>query len=263
MTGPHMLAKVAYDEHYGDIAKMMSDFGKLLRLQFRRCWPTPAASTSSSTSRFSRCPSTPRSIAAVDAINHGDRGFARRHPCTSTHICQGNYAVGKEYDAQIGHRYFDIGRYKADSCLQDRMLPLISIEHDMTHHYERPAAQPAARRRRGGCAGSQSRNRRDRRGTDRKIRMACAGTDHHHKLLRLQPPAAQYRRRQAASDDRSQAHSRRLDRERHTGPHSVRQRKRRASGSGRADRPHRRDRLGRASRHRPIVAICPGNVRHR
>ena len=30
------------------------------------------------------------------------------------HICQGNYAVGPDYDGQIGHRYFDIGRYKAD-----------------------------------------------------------------------------------------------------------------------------------------------------
>lgn len=30
------------------------------------------------------------------------------------HICQGNYAAGKEYDAQTGHRYFDSGRYKAD-----------------------------------------------------------------------------------------------------------------------------------------------------
>jgi hypothetical protein len=31
MTGPHMLAKVAYDEHYNDIAAMMADLGKLLR----------------------------------------------------------------------------------------------------------------------------------------------------------------------------------------------------------------------------------------
>src|SRR3954453_7745507 len=30
------------------------------------------------------------------------------------HICQGNYAVGADYDGQIGHRYFDTGRYKAD-----------------------------------------------------------------------------------------------------------------------------------------------------
>src|ERR1700688_4176645 len=35
MTGPHMLAKVAYDEHYDDLAKMMSDLGKLLRYNFK------------------------------------------------------------------------------------------------------------------------------------------------------------------------------------------------------------------------------------
>jgi 5-methyltetrahydropteroyltriglutamate--homocysteine methyltransferase len=40
-----------------------------------------------------------------------------------------------EYDAQIGHRYFDSGRYKADLVCKigtDSYL----IEHDMTHHYE-------------------------------------------------------------------------------------------------------------------------------
>ena len=35
MTGPHMLAAVAYDEYYGDIGKMMLDLAKLLRRNFR------------------------------------------------------------------------------------------------------------------------------------------------------------------------------------------------------------------------------------
>src|ERR1700686_512350 len=35
MTGPHMLAKVAYDEHYNDLPKMMGDLAKLLRHNFR------------------------------------------------------------------------------------------------------------------------------------------------------------------------------------------------------------------------------------
>src|SRR6202163_358467 len=30
MTGPHLLAAVAYDEYYNDTPKMMADFGKLL-----------------------------------------------------------------------------------------------------------------------------------------------------------------------------------------------------------------------------------------
>src|SRR3981081_4580 len=35
MTGPHMLAKVAYDEHYNDSGRMMADLGKLLRHNFK------------------------------------------------------------------------------------------------------------------------------------------------------------------------------------------------------------------------------------
>jgi 5-methyltetrahydropteroyltriglutamate--homocysteine methyltransferase len=53
----------------------------------------------------------------------------------SVHVCQGNYAVGKEYDGQIGHRYFDHGRYKADKICGIECSSLL-IEHDMTHHYE-------------------------------------------------------------------------------------------------------------------------------
>ena len=51
------------------------------------------------------------------------------------HICQGNYAVGPDYDGQIGHRYFDTGRYKAD-IVADIECDGFLIEHDMTPHYE-------------------------------------------------------------------------------------------------------------------------------
>jgi 5-methyltetrahydropteroyltriglutamate--homocysteine methyltransferase len=51
------------------------------------------------------------------------------------HICQGNYAVGKEYDGQIGHRYFDTGRYKADHICKIDCSSLL-VEYDMAHHYE-------------------------------------------------------------------------------------------------------------------------------
>src|ERR1044072_7989952 len=34
MTGPHMLSKVAYDEHYNDIGAMMADLATLLRHNF-------------------------------------------------------------------------------------------------------------------------------------------------------------------------------------------------------------------------------------
>jgi 5-methyltetrahydropteroyltriglutamate--homocysteine methyltransferase len=36
MTGPHLLAAVAYDEYYNDLPRMMLDFGKLLRWNFTK-----------------------------------------------------------------------------------------------------------------------------------------------------------------------------------------------------------------------------------
>jgi 5-methyltetrahydropteroyltriglutamate--homocysteine methyltransferase len=72
--------------------------------------------------------------AAVEAINMAIEDLpADVH--VSVHICQGNYAVGADYDGQIGHRYFDVGRYKADLiCRIDCDSYL--IEHDMTPHFE-------------------------------------------------------------------------------------------------------------------------------
>ena len=72
--------------------------------------------------------------AAVEAINSAIEGFPE-DVHFSMHICQGNYAVGKEYDAQIGHRYFDVGRYKADLICKANCHSLM-VEYDMAHHYE-------------------------------------------------------------------------------------------------------------------------------
>jgi 5-methyltetrahydropteroyltriglutamate--homocysteine methyltransferase len=72
--------------------------------------------------------------AAVDAINLAIQDLPE-DVHVSVHVCQGNYAVGKEYDAQIGHRYFDVGRYKADIICKIECSSYL-IEYDMTHHYE-------------------------------------------------------------------------------------------------------------------------------
>jgi 5-methyltetrahydropteroyltriglutamate--homocysteine methyltransferase len=42
----------------------------------------------------------------VDAINQAIEGLPKDMH-VMVHICQGNYAVGADYDGQIGHRYFD------------------------------------------------------------------------------------------------------------------------------------------------------------
>ena len=112
MTGPHMLAKVAYDEHYNDIGRMMADLGKLLRHNFKMLADAGCKNIQIDEPLFTMSDDD-EVKAAVDAINTAIEGLpADVH--VSIHICQGNYAVGKEYDAQIGHRYFDSGRYKAD-----------------------------------------------------------------------------------------------------------------------------------------------------
>jgi 5-methyltetrahydropteroyltriglutamate--homocysteine methyltransferase len=133
MTGPHMLAKVAYDEHYGDIGKMMRDLGKLLRHNFTML--VEAGCQHIQIDEPLLTPSSDEEVrAAVDAINLAIEGLADKIH-VSMHICQGNYAVGKEYDGQIGHRYFDIGRYKAD-IVCDIACSSYLIEHDMSSHYQ-------------------------------------------------------------------------------------------------------------------------------
>jgi 5-methyltetrahydropteroyltriglutamate--homocysteine methyltransferase len=133
MTGPHMLAKVAYDEHYNDIVKMMSDLSRLLHHNFKMLVTAGCEHIQIDEPLFTM--SDEEEVqAAVDAINLAIEGLPQ-NVHVSMHICQGNYAVGKEYDGQIGHRYFDHGRYKADKVCQIDCSSYL-IEHDMTPHYE-------------------------------------------------------------------------------------------------------------------------------
>jgi 5-methyltetrahydropteroyltriglutamate--homocysteine methyltransferase len=133
MTGPHMLAKVAYDEHYNDIGKLMDDLAKLLRHNFKMLLDAGCTHIQIDEPLFTM--SGEEEVArAVQAINIAIEGLpAKVH--ISTHICQGNYAVGKEYDAQIGHRYFDTGRYKADLICKIECSSYL-VEYDMAQHYQ-------------------------------------------------------------------------------------------------------------------------------
>jgi len=132
MTGPHMLAKVAFDEHYNDIGLMMADLAKLLRFNFRKLAEAGCKNIQIDEPLFTMSDDSEVG-AAVDAINIA---IADLPPDVhvSIHICQGNYAVGKEYDAQIGHRYFDSGRYKADLVSKIEASSYL-VEYDMAHHY--------------------------------------------------------------------------------------------------------------------------------
>jgi len=132
MTGPHLLATVAHDQHYNDIPLMMTDFGKLLRHNFKALAAAGCKHLQIDEPYFT--PATDGDVqAAVDVINMAIADLPDDMH-VMVHICQGNYAVGADYDGQIGHRYFDIGRYKADLVCQIECNGYL-IEHDMTPHY--------------------------------------------------------------------------------------------------------------------------------
>lgn len=133
MTGPHLLAAVAYDEYYQDTPRMMADFGKLLHQNFKRLAEAGCKHIQIDEPYFTAS-SDEEVGAAVEVINTVIEGLPT-DVHVSVHICQGNYAVGPDYDGQIGHRYFDTGRYKADLVCRIECDAFL-IEHDMTHHYE-------------------------------------------------------------------------------------------------------------------------------
>jgi 5-methyltetrahydropteroyltriglutamate--homocysteine methyltransferase len=133
MTGPHLLAAVAYDEHYNDLPRMMADFAKLLRWNFRQLVEAGCRHLQIDEPYFTVADDK-EVAAAVDAINTAIEDIPD-DVHMMVHICQGNYAMGADYDGQIGHRYFDTGRYKSDLICKidcDGFL----VEYDMAHHYE-------------------------------------------------------------------------------------------------------------------------------
>jgi 5-methyltetrahydropteroyltriglutamate--homocysteine methyltransferase len=133
MSGPHILAKVAYDEFYQDIGAMMRDLGKLLRHNFHQLAEAGCKHIQIDEALFTMSDDD-EVAAAVEAINLAVEGLPA-DIFVGVHCCQGNYAVGADYDGQIGHRYFDTGRYKADLiCKIDADAYL--IEHDMAGHFE-------------------------------------------------------------------------------------------------------------------------------
>jgi 5-methyltetrahydropteroyltriglutamate--homocysteine methyltransferase len=156
MTGPHMLAKVAYDEHYGDLGPMMLDLAKLISRNFRRLEEAGCRHVQIDEPLFIVA-ADDEVRAAVEAINLAIEGLTMQ---VQVHVCQGNYAVGVDYDGQLAQRYFDAGRYPAELICGITCDALL-IEHDMTPHYEGAARRQAARGRRRGRPGpSRSRRRR-------------------------------------------------------------------------------------------------------
>lgn len=132
MTGPLMLARVAFDEYYNDIAKMMQDLGKLIHQNFKRLAAAGCKHIQIDEPLF--IVSDDNEVrAAVDAINVATDGLPG-DVHISIHVCQGNYAVGANYDGQLGHRYFDTGRYPAKLIAGIRCNSFL-VEGDMADQY--------------------------------------------------------------------------------------------------------------------------------
>jgi 5-methyltetrahydropteroyltriglutamate--homocysteine methyltransferase len=112
---------------------MMEDFGKLLHQNFDKLAEAGCKHIQIDEPYFT--PVGDEEVkAAVEVINMAIEDLPE-DVTVLVHICQGNYAVGPDYDGQIGHRYFDVGRYKADLICQINCDAYL-IEHDMTDHYE-------------------------------------------------------------------------------------------------------------------------------
>lgn len=131
MTGPHMLAKVAWDEHYDDIGTFMQELAKVLNRNFLDLQAAGCEHVQIDEPLFAAVDRSEVTL-AVDAINQAFEGVTMTK---WVHICQGNYAVGEDYDGQIGHRYFDFGDYPADLITKidgDAFM----VEYDFAERYE-------------------------------------------------------------------------------------------------------------------------------
>ena len=202
-----MLSAVAYDEYYNDIAKMMEDVAKLLRRNFRMLVDAGCRNIQIDEPLLTLA-NEQEAQAAVEAINLAIEDLPE-DVHVSLHYCQGNYAVGKEYDGQIGHRYFDVGRYKADLVCKIECSSFL-VEHDMTHHY-----QGHLRNQQLGVGAVDVQDPKVESAETvaariRRTQLVGPRADHRHQFVRLQSSSPAGRVWQVASDKCSQTLARRI-----------------------------------------------------
>lgn len=132
MTGPHMLAKVAHDEHYDDIGRFMQDLAEVIKRNFQELREAGCKHVQIDEPLFAAV-DREEVQSAIDAINYAFEGTDGMYKWV--HICQGNYAVGEDYDGQIGHRYFDFEEYPAD-LITNIQCDALMVEHDFAPAYK-------------------------------------------------------------------------------------------------------------------------------
>ena len=87
MTGPHMLARVAYDDFYNNLPMMMMDLAKLLQHNFRLLAATGCKNIQIDEPLFTMYDDE-EVAAAVDAINSAIESLPHDIH-VSVHVCQG------------------------------------------------------------------------------------------------------------------------------------------------------------------------------
>ena len=132
MTGPHMLAHMVWDEHYGDPDAFMADLAKLMNLNFKRlaragCKILQLDEWLLSSSSQLELP------AAVDAINVAIEGVDLS---VQVHLCQGNYTEHDAYEGMLGHRHGNDPAAGFAALVSDIECEVFSVEHDMAQLFE-------------------------------------------------------------------------------------------------------------------------------
>ena len=85
MTGPHLLAAVAYDEYYNSLPHMMNDLGKLLHTNFKKLAQAGCKHLQIDEPYFTNA-GEDDVRAATDAINIRDRRAAGRYACRDPYL---------------------------------------------------------------------------------------------------------------------------------------------------------------------------------
>jgi 5-methyltetrahydropteroyltriglutamate--homocysteine methyltransferase len=108
MTGPHLLAAVAYDEYYNDTPKMMADFGKLLHQNFKRLTEAGCKHIQIDEPYFTAS-SEGEVAAAISVINEVIADLPEEVH-VKVHICQGTFSRARNErfrDGDVFRRVFE------------------------------------------------------------------------------------------------------------------------------------------------------------
>jgi 5-methyltetrahydropteroyltriglutamate--homocysteine methyltransferase len=130
---PALTCALGWHDFYNNLLRMMLDLAKLLRHNFRLLAAAGCKNIQIDEPLFTMFDDE-EVAAAVAAINSALEVLPNDIH-VSEHFCQGSFAVSKEYDAQIGHRYFDAGRYKA-ALVSTIECSSYMVKYGMASHYE-------------------------------------------------------------------------------------------------------------------------------